>query len=126
MSDRPDNGDNEKIVSLDQRRRDDAARQKAEVAAAAKLAANGSQRSQSQPWGRPTSQGGARPALQSGPRRAANDGGATPIATGIGTVLGWLVWIVLGVTLALMAWSMLTGSEPTRRPEIPAEQLQTV
>ena len=88
MSDRDD-----KIVSLDQRRRQDAARQKAEIEARARRTSNGSGRAINQPFGRPL------------PKRAANDGGATPIASGIGLALSWLTWGSLVVMGALTLWT---------------------
>lgn len=122
MSD-PSSPEDGKIVSLDQRRRDDAARQKAEIAAQAKRAANGSGRTPDQPWGR---RGPAQGARQAGARAANTDRGPTPIASAIGTGLSWLLWIVAGVALALTLWTMMSKPGETTRPVIPAEQLQTV
>ena len=99
MSDR----DDQKIVSLDQRRREDAARQKAELAAAAAAAkrkTNGPGRDLNQPFGRPMGSGAA-PA----PRRM----GAVGLGTAVGKLLAGLVWGGLVLMIALAVWTSLAG-----------------
>ncbi len=92
MSD-PDDKPKAKIISLDERRRADAARQKAElaasVAAAKKARANGTghapQTSRQQMQG-----------------RAANNGGGRPdLVRGFGAAVAWVVWAGLAASLVL-------------------------
>lgn len=92
MSDR----DDDKIVSLDARRRADQARQKAELAAqaAARRKSNGSGRDLNQPFGRPM--------------QGHQTGTAVRPSMGLGGVLGMLVaWIVWGGLIALLALAVL-------------------
>ncbi len=89
MSD-PDDKPQAKIVSLDERRRADAARQKAEladsVAAAKKARSNGAPQTYRQQM-----QG-----------RAANNSGERPdLLRGFGTVVAWIVWAGLAASLVL-------------------------
>lgn len=91
MSD-PDDKPKAKIISLDERRRADAARQKAElaasVAAAKKARANGS---------------GAAPQTyrQQMQGRAANNGGGPKLARGFGSLVAWVVWAGMAAALVL-------------------------
>jgi hypothetical protein len=94
MADRDDKDLGEKIVSLDQRRRADAARQKAEIAAQRKKR-NGSGQGFNRPFGQPAA------------TRAANAGAAPGgAARGIGKVVAMLVYggLVLVVALAVFGW----------------------
>ena len=90
MSD-PDDEPKAKIISLDERRRADAARQKAElaasVAAAKKARSNGS--------------GAPQTYRQQMQGRAANNGGRPKLALGFGAVVAWVVWSGLAVVLVL-------------------------
>lgn len=92
MSD-PDDKPKAKIISLDERRRADAARQKAElaasVAAAKKARSNGS--GQAPQTYRQQMQG-----------RAANTGGGRPkLVAGLGSAVAWVVWAGMAVALGL-------------------------
>ena len=95
MSDR----DDEKIVSLDQRRRADQERQKAELAAQARRKANGGGRPPNPPFGQPSRPGGP-----------ASAGG---VASGLGRLLGVIaagaVWGGLVVSIAVAVWSQFAG-----------------
>lgn len=90
MSD-PDDKPKAKIISLDERRRADAARQKAElaasVAAAKKARSNGS--------------GAPQTYRQQMQGRAANTGGPPKLARGFGAVVAWVVWAGMAVALVL-------------------------
>lgn len=90
MSD-PDDEPKAKIVSLDERRRADAARQKAElaasVAAAKKARSNGS--------------GAPQTYHQQMQGRAANTGGRPKLALGFGSVVAWVVWAGMAAALVL-------------------------
>jgi len=105
--------DDHKIVSLDQRRRADQARQKAELAAAAaRKKQNGSSRPLNQPHGQPL-------------RRAGGSGG---VARGLGGVIAWLVWGGLAAMLALSVfwWVTHPGEQPGTRPPSSVTQPRTV
>lgn len=104
MSDRPKTGD-DKIVSLDQRRREDAARQKAELAAAAAARGktNGAGRDLKQPFGWPMA-GGA-----PSPGRAGRPGGAGALGNLVGSIVAMLVWGGLAVMVALAIWTSVKG-----------------
>lgn len=98
MSD-PDDKPQARIISLDERRRADAARQKAElaasVAAAKKARANGT--GHAPQTYRQQMQG-----------RAANTGGGRPdLLRGFGTVVAWIVWSGLAASLVLALVGML-------------------
>ena len=90
MSD-PDDKPKAKIISLDERRRADAARQKAElaasVAAAKKARSNGS--------------GAPQTYRQQMQGRAANSGGRPRLTVGFGSAVAWVVWAGLAVALVL-------------------------
>jgi len=96
MSDR----DDPKIVSLDQRRREDAARQKAELAAqaAAPKQANGSGRDLNRPFGRPLQGHAGTPG-----RPGFSLGGA------LGAAVAWIVWGGLVAMLALAVLGAVAG-----------------
>lgn len=89
MSD-PDDKPQARIISLDERRRADAPRQKAELAASAAAAKKA------------RSNGAPHTHRQQAPGRAANTGGGRPdLLRGFGTVVAWIVWAGLAASLVL-------------------------
>jgi hypothetical protein len=82
--------DDDKIISLDQRRLADQARQKAELAAARKASSNGS--------GRTVNRGFDQPA------RARPSGG---FARGLGAALAWLLYVGFAATIALAVYGWM-------------------
>ena len=104
--------DDDKIVSLDQRRRADQARQKAELAAAAaRKKQNGSGRTVNQPLGRPQHR----------------TGGSGGVARSLGGVIAWLVWGGLAALLALSVfwWATHPGERPGAQPASSVTQPHT-
>ena len=86
----PDDKPQARIISLDERRRADAARQKAELAASVAAA------KKARPNGAPQTY---RQQIQG---RAANTGGGRPdLLRGLGTVVAWIVWAGLAASLVL-------------------------
>lgn len=80
-----------KIISLDERRRADAARQKAELAASVAAAKKA----------RPNGSGAPQTYRQQMQGRAANTGGRPKLVVGLGAAVAWVVWAGMAVALAL-------------------------